>query len=450
MFKRARKLNKTLKVIILSLIFSLTLSACGKSDLYYDPSEVFEPKDSSPELDLQLKDLHRPKVDEGALDSEKKVAEEETKSLYALSLDTKEQEMFTEIEETIKTKGKNYIATADLSKDEALKLLKIISLDAPEFFYLKPDFYLHTENDKVKSIDFSYYDIPMDDIHTILVDFKVNNDKELKLSRAVYEDLAKNLMQSKGFNFRSNLKYLLENEDLMNETMLGVYQKNASEIALSQAYTYYLRRNGVNVLSVYGKRLDDGFNYNTYDYSKLFTLRKNQDTIRFTISKNNVNAWNLVNISGNWYHVDIPLGTKISKQLKDTIGTNLYDNFFTFLVSDEESSLSKLFYMNEDIVSNLPMSYDDYFNIKKEEANIYFTSKSKQQLKQDFKDKLPKQKIKKGLVKIAFADEDNYNQAQVLLPLWLEELVKEEAVDFNNFKTIAIDEVKMIFIYDIK
>lgn len=467
------------KLIIIPLCLTLFLAGCGgKNPVYTGNSIVVKPAPNVEEGDFKLNAIKKPSIP-SALTEKETSPGTIVNSIYYDSLPISKQKIYNELLNTVLINGSNYIPSDKINADELKKIMRVIYIDEPAAYALKYSYiYSLDSNGNVSKVSLYYHDLLLTEsakeVYNSVI--KKDTEKELKLARDTFssqsttsidDDQATVLNSLKRMYEESNKKTIgIEEENLIKEKYLKEYLEHISKTALgkemigsfseesaAKAFSAILKNNGIPSAVVVGERSSDiTKNKFSNNFSGLKETEEKLDKgIRVTVDTSGLNFWNIFKIGTQWYNADAVLSKSIVEKIKKADEKTSVDNetFFAFGMSDEQSSVSKLSHINEDILGVTPMSYDDLASSNREEASIFIENSSQSRLSDDIVKKLHDVSFDRSFT-MSFSQIDVFNAFVLSKDILIEKFKTQKVIKFNSYKTIIFPEIQSVYFYDIK
>lgn len=210
-----------------------------------------------------------------------------------------------------------YVSNVPSNQNMVFNIFESVMTDYPEFFWVKPKVKFVTKmigrSASSYRLEFSYID---------------DRNKEIISSKQIEIDLAvKSILEKINDEISSyeKARYVYEylilnttyNEKILDQSMYSILVKREGVCAsYARAFQYLMNKLGIQASLVSGRIKQDYTISNVRTSYSYFNPLNSSD-----------HAWNIINIDGNWYHVDVTSGKSLSSQ------NNVSYQFF-FLTAD--------------------------------------------------------------------------------------------------------------------
>lgn len=391
-------------------------------------------------------------------------------SHYKTILSQENQEIYDGLTSAIYNMSVDYIIDKPVDPESVRQMMRIILLDEPEFWYLK-DYYTYQldEYSNVVKITFNYQMSP-DDRNRIENDY-------ISINRRIYSDLGDAVTQFEQFEtvlsrvMRRKLQPYVEMEGFegnFGNTILSIVSaeyevQEVSPQGLAKALNFYLRRSGIPSISVYGNYITNdfkqaGLEYPTEDFVENVTVDGSTHSVK--LNSDNVYVWNLVQLNGSWYHVDLYYNTKIQEVINsaltsigESLNSSSSSNAFELglNMSDKTAALGRLFYVNEEILGIQPMSRNNNFNYVVQKGLPFVKTSSSNELRAKIFQELNKNTFrnKPNKFTLTFEDADNYQQANEEIEAIIEDIESGIGLSIKEYKSLQLTGSATILFYGI-
>ena len=245
---------------------------------------------------------------------------DENQYFYYSNLSQNYKSLYKKLCTSIECMADGFIDLGYINDNEIDDLVTAIKNDRPEYFWLGHDFIINTQNDGFKQIAFKFKsnDYSIDYLYSLNDRNKILSDIKNKIL-----NIANNLKNKSAYEIELYI------HDYINKNCN--YDKSAINNATKKPYAY-------NIVGsiLQGKAVCEG-------YAKAIQLLNNYFGINTTVlvglANNQNHMWNLVQIDGNYYHLDATFN--------DGENENLYSYFnLTDIAIKRTHKLDMKFYKN--------------------------------------------------------------------------------------------------------
>lgn len=279
-------------------------------------------------------------------------------SYYWSLLKPEHQQSTQEIKEALRQQADEVLMTTAIAIPEFKKIMRIIWLDEPEFFYLNKKVAFEVDEQQlVRKIAFEYSTKDREWIKTV-------QDTAKKTVTALREgsDTGKNysIVQALKEVFPQTATLCLENSDnpqINPSTISFIHEKRKpcfSPEGIKNWYVYHLRALGINAFSIYGQQTSS-----VYENSPIPLPERGKFVEEYQLTgqsgvyqvdSSQLLPWLLVQINQDYYHFDPFYNYYITN---DVLNQEAVFEGLSF-VNDSLMSVSKLYYMNDELLGIAP------------------------------------------------------------------------------------------------
>ena len=470
---------KKAKIILPMAMLCLTLTACGnKRPIYTGDKIVVKPAVNVQEGSFKVNSITKPAAKTN-IEAKQIKANTPIMSPYAQSFSPAKQKVYSEMLATVLSASTNYIPSETLSAEDAKKMVRIIMLDEPRAYALKKQ-YVYKTDDKgnIKEILFNYSNYLTTEAAKDAYKESINrswseDDKEDKVALESFKSLvdtrpkddtnakmflAKIYASSNGDEDSSNSDDFVNAHlsqflaDIQDTVFAPYYHYNPSEEGYAKAFNGLLREQSIQAVSVYGERTSE-YNLENYKIAVFDGFKeveeKVEDGIRVTVDSNSINTWNMFKIDNVWNNADIVLG-KYALATLQSKNENIDNLYFGYGLSDEQLSVSRLSYYNEDILGVCPMSVETALNSAKDSEKVIFIEDSTDSRLSDDLAKVITDKSEDDYLIFSFAQLDVFNTFVLSKDMLMNKYYEQQLIKFQNYDTIVIPDIQTVCLYNLK
>ena len=300
----------------------------------------------------------------------------EIQSYYARKLSNRSKLTYDEVYNAAEKKETEFVLNQKVSVDEFKKIMNIIFLDTPEFYYLRSRYYYETDASGYVSRVKLYYLLTQNQIAETEkkakqdLTTKISDLRALSTQYEVESSAYLSLLDSYIPNI-SKISFDYDDPELCSSLFGPMCFSRGNDKAVAKAFTYYCRMTGIDSAVVIGDFISADFSKeiglgikseNSSGQGKNIYIEKSNSSGTLVVCNyDDLYAWNIVQINNQWYHVDIPIASAWhnSEQAFEQVNRENFMPFFN--LNDYAISQSRLFYMNEDILGILPECKENTF-----------------------------------------------------------------------------------------
>lgn len=462
---------KKLKIAFLLSFMILTLTACSnQKPVYTGDSIVVKPAANVKEGTFKLNAISKP-ASKYEINPKKAKYNTAILSPYAQSFSISKQKVYSDLLSTVAEYGKTYIPSEKIDVDTAKKMMRIIMLDEPRSYALRKQYIYKTDNKgNVKEINLEYspylateeaaqafkkialsgFEDKNEDkmIYSIFKNlvnqYKKDDDEAKKLLLEVYKSQLPEL-EDKTITSAHLEEFI---DDIQDTVFATYYLSKPSEEAYCKTFNALLREHSVGALSVYGEKTSSLKSeiVTQNDFSGLKeTEEKVDDGVRVTVNSSGLNSWNMFKVDNAWFNADISM----AKAIRAKVGNNAPTIYPCFGMTDEQFSVSRLSYHNEEILGIYPMAIDDIISSFRDTRDIMYIDKTTDARLSDdvakffygrFGDKFG----------ITFSQLDMFNSFVLSKNMLFRKFYEQKLTSFSNYDIIVVPEIQTVFFYNLR
>lgn len=421
--------------------------------------------------ELLGEDTPNGEVDGNGIEMSLEFKNEEVLSHYRTTLTSEGQLVYDGIANAIRTMVSEYLISVPIDPDQIQHIMRVILLDEPEFFYLRPAYsYELDESGNVSKVLF-VYNMTIEKRN----EFEVNL---LKNARSVYAELNRNngqklteiqyveqiLDKMSSYSFEEFVE-ISEFDGNVGDTILPIVSAytNSNQVTqqgMTKMMNYYLRKAGIQSIAVYGKYIATDFsnfggNAKNGELNQVIQENGNQYTV--TIDASNLYVWNMIQLNQNWYHFDVYYRNKFKHYLQDFRRNNgeanyQIQNFYMGLgLSDYSASLGRLFYVNEDILGIQPMARNNRFNLMFRKQNPFILDTPSNQLRPVVIEEIINKAMKDRprVFSVTFESPENFQQVFEEMSIIINEVEQIENIKVKSYQVLKLEGADTLVIYNL-
>lgn len=462
---------KRIKIICLCLFITLTLTACSnQKPEYTGNSIVVKPAANVKEGTFKLNAINKPAT---KYEINPKEAKYNTPILspYAQSFSISKQNVYSDLLSTVSEYGEKYIPSEKIDVDTAKKMMRIIILDEPRSYALKKQYVYKTDKKgNVKEIDLEYSPylateeatqafkklalssfsdnkedkITYNTFKNLVEQYRKNDDKAKELLIDLYKKQVPDLEKESilGAHFDDFV------EDIQDTVFATYYLAKPSEEAYCKTFNALLREHSIGALTVYGEKTSPlkAVQVVQNDFSGLNEIEeKVDDGVRVTVDSSGLNSWNMFKIDNTWFNADIVM----SKAIKEKVGDNAPTVYPCYGMTDEQFSVSRLSYHNEDILGIYPMAIDDIISSFRDARDIIYIDKTTDARLSDDVAKFFYNRIGDEFG-ITFSQLDMFNSFVLSKNMLFRKYYEQKLTFFSDYDIIVVPEIQTVFFYNLR
>lgn len=321
-------------------------------------------------------------------------------SYYIQFLSQQNQQIYSKLKDSIKACQTDIFLSEPCSQSDFQKIINILYFDTPELFNFKPSYKVELNDaGSVYELKPEYYYSKEEYVNKKT---SLENLVQSKIHEAKTDNLSDYQYEQKILSYIFSFPCLISNDNLPSSvyepTKDSAYNplsgNEGSPLSIAKSFSWFCQAAGIECPVVLGELVNyDGYaktqNSNVPAFKnicyKQVASKKNVQEISTTIDFNGMYAWNMINLSDKWYHVDIPFSLYSKKVSSNSYswGINIFDSML---------AENHIFHWNDEILGLSPSAKDDnlYAPISKSSGtfnySFFIRSKDVQGIQNDLKE----------------------------------------------------------------
>lgn len=334
-------------------------------------------------------------------------------SYFCDSFSEAEQSLYETLKDNYKAGVTEIELAMDVTAEELRRVIRIILLDEPAFFYIEKRYEFSMRGDYVDHVRL-FYRTEISEIVLLQDEYKGYMAKSMVVGKSEFATTTALCEEMLDKNRLDEAVSDPAFKETLSDTVYGAVLRGAAigNEGVAKLLTALLRASGVETMTVYGVLTNNemkeyGYAMTDSRNPEIVTL-KEDDYYQVQMDTSDLYAWNLVRLNNKWYHIDMTYNMLVhnAERMKPFASLKLMP---FFCLSDEQAASSRNFYPTEALLGIQPMAESRNFIWAYRKGAPYIASSSKPMLATNIKEQVALQ-LHAGAenILIQFADTELY------------------------------------------